>query len=208
MGSENRRRRLGADGEHPLNRFHNWYCRSSLWRRTLYGSVLPWALDGASLGDDVLEIGPGPGLTSDLLMRRVSKLTAIEFDPLLAQHLRRRLAGTNVVVVTGDATDMRFAPDQFSAVVSFTMLHHVPSADAQNRLLHEAFRVLRPGATFLGSDSRPNLLFRAAHLFDTMVLVDPNQFGRRLEDAGFEEVRAESRRKAFRFSARKPAKEV
>ena len=188
-----------------MNRFHNWYCRSSLWRRTLHGSILPWALDGTRLGDDVLEIGPGPGLTTDVLMHRVPKLTAIEFEPLLAERLRGRLARTNVTIMTGDATEMPFAQDQFSAVVSFTMLHHVPSRDAQDRLLGEAFRVLRPGGIFLGSDSRSSLLFRAAHLFDIMVLVDPDQFGRRLEDAGFEAVHVDSRRKAFRFSALKPS---
>ncbi|MBA4180579.1 MAG: SAM-dependent methyltransferase [Anaerolinea sp.] len=187
-----------------MNRFHNWYCRSSLWRRTLHGSILPWALNGARLGDNVLEVGPGPGLTTDVLMHRVPKLTAIEFEPLLAERLRGRTAGTNVTIMTGDATAMPFAPDQFSAVVSFTMLHHVPSRDAQDRLLREACRVLRPGGVFLGSDSRSSLVFRAAHLFDTMVLVDPDQFGRRLEEAGFEAVRVDSRPKAFRFSALKP----
>lgn len=83
------------------------------------------------------------------------------------------------------------------------MLHHVPSQDAQDALIREAFRVLRPGAIFFGCDSRSNLIFRAAHLFDTMVLVDPGGFGRRLEDAGFGDVRVDSRRSAFRFSAKK-----
>lgn len=187
-----------------MNRFHNWYCQSSLWRRALQDSILPWALDGALLGDELLEIGPGPGLTTDVLRRRVSKLTAIEYDSLLAERLSNRMAGTNVTVVTGDATAMPFAPDQFSAVVSCTMLHHVPSVRAQDALLREAFRVLRPGAFFLGSDSRASFAFRAAHLFDTMVLIEPGQFGRRLEEVGFDQVRVDSRKRAFRFSARKP----
>jgi hypothetical protein len=49
--------------------------------------------------------------------------------------------------------------------------------------------VLRPGGWFLGSDSTPSLVFRLAHLFDTMVLVDADSFGARLERAGFGEVR-------------------
>lgn len=188
-----------------VNRFHNWYCRSSLWRRTIQGSILPWVLNDASLGDEILEIGPGPGLTTDVLKERVPRLSAIEYDSRLADRLRKRMAGTNVTVVTGDATEMPFDPDRFSAIASFTMLHHVPSQDAQDAVLREAFRVLRPGGWFLGSDSRSSLIFRAAHLFDTMVLVDPDEFGRRLEEAGFGEVRVECRRSAFRFSARKPA---
>lgn len=188
-----------------MNRFHNWYCQSGLWRRTLQGSILPWALGSAALGDELLEIGPGPGLTTDVLRHRVLRLTAIEYDARLAERLRARLPGPVVTVVTGDATAMPFEADRFSAVVSFTMLHHVPSTAAQDALLREAFRVLRPGAFFLGSDSRASLIFRAAHLFDTMVLVDPRGFRLRLEAAGFEGVEVESRRSAFRFLGRKPA---
>ena len=91
------------------------------------GLDLPWVLSGATLGDEVLEVGPGPGLTTDFLKERVSRLTTIEYDPRLADRLRERLAGTNVAVVTGDATKMPFEPDRFSAVASFTMLHHLPS---------------------------------------------------------------------------------
>ncbi|MEO6399130.1 MAG: class I SAM-dependent methyltransferase [Tepidiformaceae bacterium] len=161
-------------------------------------------LNDVLLGDDVLEIGPGPGLTTDILRERVPKLTALEYGSRLADRLRGRLAGTNVTVITGDATEMTFETNRFSAVASFTMLHHVPSQDAQDALLREAFRVLRPGGLFLGSDSRSSLIFRVAHLFDTMVLVDPDQFGGRLERTGFGEIRVDCRRSVFRFSARKP----
>jgi ubiquinone/menaquinone biosynthesis C-methylase UbiE len=154
------------EGDLCVNRFHNWYCRSSLWRRTIQGSILPWVLSDTPLGDELLEIGPGPGLTTDILRKRVPKLTAIEYDPGLADRLRVRLRGSNVTVVTGDATEMPFESGRFSAVASFTMLHHVPSPAAQDAVLREAFRVLRPGGKFLGSDSRSSLVFRAAHLFD------------------------------------------
>lgn len=67
--------------------------------------LLPWVEAAGELGDDVLEIGPGPGLTTDLLRERVARLTAIEVDHDLAEPLRRRLAGTNVEVLWGDATE-------------------------------------------------------------------------------------------------------
>lgn len=161
-------------------------------------------MEGAALGDELLEIGPGPGLTTDVLRLRELRLTVIEHDARLADRLRARMAGKDVTVVTGDATAMPFEADGFSAVVSFTMLHHVPSVAAPDALLREAFRVLRPGGFFLGSDSRTSLVFRTAHLFDTMVLVDPVQFGGRLEAAGFGQVQVESRKRTFRFSAQKP----
>jgi len=46
-----------------MNWFHQQVCRSGRWRRRLQRELLPWALKGVELGDDVLEIGPGPGAT-------------------------------------------------------------------------------------------------------------------------------------------------
>jgi hypothetical protein len=50
-----------------MNIIHRWLCRSVSWRQNLEQSLLPWALEGIDLGSDVLEIGPGPGLTTDWL---------------------------------------------------------------------------------------------------------------------------------------------
>ena len=111
-----------------MNRFHRWYCRTDHWRHTIQGDILPWVLRDAELGSNVIEVGPGPGLTTDVLAREVSALTAVEIDVELAAALRDRFAGTNVTVETADATDMPFADDTFSGAVSCTMLHHVPSA--------------------------------------------------------------------------------
>lgn len=163
---------------------------------------MPWVLDGAELGEMVLEVGPGPGLTTDVLRARAARLTSLEIDPALAAALGRRTAGGNVTVVEGDATAMPFESGAFSGAVACTMLHHVPSAALQDRLLAEVRRVLRPGAWFVGSDSTTSLLFRLAHLFDTMVLIEPAGFARRLERAGFTDVVVERGEGAFRFRAR------
>lgn len=184
-----------------MNRLHRLYCRSAHWRRTLEDRLLPWALRDADLGDDVLEVGPGPGLVTDVLQRRGVPLTSIEIDPRLARSLRSRLPGDQVTVVEGDATDMPFEDARFSAAVSFTMLHHVPSATLQDRLLREVWRVLRPGGVFVGSDSRTSRSFEVFHWFDTLVPVDPATFGGRLEAAGFADVCVDAAERAFRFRA-------
>jgi hypothetical protein len=40
--------------------------------------LLPWALAGVDLGDELLEVGPGPGLTTDILRQQTRRLTCIE----------------------------------------------------------------------------------------------------------------------------------
>jgi ubiquinone/menaquinone biosynthesis C-methylase UbiE len=188
-----------------MNLVHRWLCRSAGWQKTLDQRILPWVLAGVELGDTVLEVGPGPGLTTDILRPRVKRLTAIEIDGRLAARLADRLSGTNVEVVRGDATAMPVADRRFSGAVSFTMLHHVPSVELQDKLLREVCRVLKPGAVFAGVDSRTSWSMKVIHIADTLVPVDPQTFAARLRAVGFEKPEIETNEHAFRFRARKPA---
>ena len=165
---------------------------------------MPWSLNGVDLGDEVLEIGPGPGLTTDWLSQRYRNITCLEVDPHLALSLKKRTADSNITVQLGDATAMPFPDQTFSGVVSFTMLHHVPSAVLQNRLFTEVYRVLKPGGVFAGVDSAWSLRMRIFHFGDTMVLVDPAELPVRLESANFNWVRIEAGVGRFRFCARRP----
>jgi 16S rRNA A1518/A1519 N6-dimethyltransferase RsmA/KsgA/DIM1 with predicted DNA glycosylase/AP lyase activity len=126
-----------------MNAEHLELLASDGWRDLLRDIILPWALDGVDLGDEVLEVGPGPGLTTDLLHERVPQLTAVELDESLAADLAQRLAGTNVEVVNHDATAMPFADGHFSGAVSFTMLHHVPTIES--RMLIKRMVFAEPG---------------------------------------------------------------
>ena len=186
-----------------MNWLHHWLCRSDGWRRTIEHRV-PWVLGDLDLGERILEIGPGPGVTTDILRSKVAHLTVLELDPKLADSLRSRLDGGNVEVIAGSATAMPFSDSQFSAVASLNMLHHVPFPELQNRLLREVYRVLRPEGAFVGSDSRQGLLMQLIHIGDTLVPVDPDTFGERLEAAGFQVERIEKNREVFRFRARRP----
>jgi SAM-dependent methyltransferase len=191
-------------GHNSMNRFHRWFCRSGFWKAALADEILPWALKGVDLGENILEVGPGPGLTTDILRLRAAHMTSIEIDSRLARSLEQRMVGTNVTVVEGDATHMPFEDASFSGAVSFTMLHHVPSGALQDRLIGEVFRVLKPGAYFAGTDSIWSRTFRLMHLFDTMVVVDPGSFGARLESVGFVDVVIRKAERSFKFRARHP----
>lgn len=187
-----------------MNLVHRWLCRSARWKMAVETYILPWTLEGVDLGSNVLEVGPGPGATTDLLRGRVTHLTCVEVDRAFADALRRRNVSRNVSVVCEDATAMSFPSDTFDGAVSFTMLHHVPSVALQDRLLSEVARVLRPGGIFAGTDSLYSRSFRLLHLFDTMVVVDPAAFPDRLKAAGFDEVQVDIMKPyAFRFRARK-----
>ena len=175
-----------------------------MWRTTLENKLVPWTIDGAQLGDDALEIGPGPGLTTEILRRHVLQLTVLELDHELANTLRVKTDWSNVRVVEGDATHMPFPDRSFSAAAAFTVLHHVPSAELQDRLFAEALRILRPGGMFLGIDSRMSWEMRLIHIFDTLVCIDPATLKTRLEAVGFEQVQIECEDRRFRFRARKP----
>ena len=186
-----------------MNLIHHWLCQSPSWRKIIK-TLVPWALKDVTLGRDVMEIGPGFGVTTDLIRPAVENLTCVEIDPELAQALRGRMTGDGVTVLCENATSMSIESASFDAVVCFTMLHHVPSPRLQDCLLSEAFRVLRPGGIFLGTDSLYSWRFRMLHLFDTMVIVPPETLPDRLRSAGFAEVEVDVGVSAFRFRARKP----
>jgi SAM-dependent methyltransferase len=182
-----------------MNRAHNLVCSSSWWRRSVQRELLPWALDGVQLEGEVLEFGPGFGATTEVLARRCKQLHVLELDERYCQRLRAQL-GDRVAVRHGDATSMPFADQSFSAVVCFTMLHHIPSRELQDRALAEAARVLRPGGVFAGSDSiGGGVLFRAIHVGDTLNLVDPDTFGARLTAAGFAQPQISTTERSFRW---------
>jgi ubiquinone/menaquinone biosynthesis C-methylase UbiE len=186
-----------------VNRLHRWLCRSDRWRRTI-AQRLPWVVGDMDFGPNVLEIGPGPGLTTDLLRSLVPRLTTLEIDANSAASLRSRLNDSNVQVIEGDAMNMPFGDSEFSGVVSFTMLHHVPSQELQNKLLAEVLRVLKPRGFFVGSDSLQSWFMKIIHIGDTLVPVSPDTFGARLKSAGFEVLEVQKNSQAFRFHARRP----
>lgn len=186
-----------------MNRLHRWICRSAFWKKALQNEMLPWALKGLDLGQNLLEVGPGPGLTTDFLRTRFERITVLEVDPTLADSLKQRMSGTNVSVVEGDASEMPFEDATFSGAVAFTMLHHVPSPTLQDRLLSEVHRVLKPGGVFVGTDSIWSPGLWLIHIGDTLVPIDPDGFKSRLENTGFTDVEIALGRKRFRFSARR-----
>ncbi|MGV0792633.1 class I SAM-dependent methyltransferase [Mycolicibacterium sp. XJ1819] len=164
-------------------------CGSDEWRQIIRETILPWALGQTDLGDDVLEVGPGYGATTDVLSETVPRLTSVEIDDELAAMLTDRYAGrSSVQIVRGDATALGFEANRFTGAACFTMLHHVATADLQDRVFAEIARVLRPGAALVASDSLASDELKAHHDGDTYNPVDPASLPARLAAAGFDDV--------------------
>ncbi len=171
-----------------MNDAHLEFCASPEWRAMVEEIVLPAALSDADLGTDVVEVGPGPGFTTDVLRARVDRLTAVELDPELAGALARRLDGTNVEVIRGDATSLDLPPGRFTGAVSFNMLHHVPTDAGQDRVFAELARVLRRGGLFVAADSIGSDDLREFHAGDSYNPIDHDTLPDRLATAGFSQI--------------------
>ena len=61
------------------------------------------------------------------------------------------------------------------------MLHHVPTTALQNKILAEAFRVLRPGGVLIASDSLASSGLHGFHEGDTYNPVEPASVISRLQ---------------------------
>ena len=95
------------------------------------------------LGDNTLEVGPGYGAILQVLVDKTPKLTSVEIDTPMAQRLQR-LYGDRARIINGDGTNTGLPADEFSSVVSFTMLHHVPTVELQDRCSPRPFGCSAP----------------------------------------------------------------
>jgi ubiquinone/menaquinone biosynthesis C-methylase UbiE len=185
-----------------MNEAHE-YCGSDEWRQMIREVILPWALGETDLGDDVLEVGPGYGATTDVLGTVAARLRSVEIDQDLAARLRERFAGSeSVEIIDGDATQLTFDDDTFTGAACFTMLHHVPTAELQDKLFAEVARVLRPGAAMVASDSLGSQELADAHEGDTYNPVDPATLPERMAAAGFDEVKMKTNEFGWAMIAR------
>ncbi|MGO9823266.1 MAG: class I SAM-dependent methyltransferase [Solirubrobacteraceae bacterium] len=185
-----------------MNFWHNRICSSEGWAQHVEQNLIPWGLEDVPLGDDVLEIGPGFGATTRLLAPRVERLSVLELSGKYCTRLRAEL-GDEVEVTQGDATQMPYPDGRFSAVVCFTMLHHIDPPALQDQAFAEVARVLRSGGVFAGTDSiGAGLRFRLVHVGDTLALVDPETLPDRLHAAGFADAHVDRNQRSLRFRAR------
>ena len=181
-------------------------CSTPEWAEFMELEVLDPVTAGLNLGNEMLELGPGPGAATRWLRHRVTRLVALELDLDAATRLADEFAGTNVTVQVGDATNSPFSEASFDSVGCFTMLHHITTAQDQFRILCETYRVLRPGGVLVGADSLASQGLHEFHEGDTYNPIDPARLLVFLQAAGFGQVMV-SVGEGLLFTARKSPEE-
>ena len=91
-----------------MSQVHRWICRSVYRENRLQKKILPSVVIKIDLGVNLVEIGPGPSLSTDWLRRRSEQLSAVEIDHKLACLVETRLRNTNVRVVQGNGRELPF----------------------------------------------------------------------------------------------------
>jgi ubiquinone/menaquinone biosynthesis C-methylase UbiE len=83
----------------------------------------------------------------------VHRLIALDIQAEMLQRLRRKPAGSQLLSVQGDATQLPLAENSIDVVIAVTVLGEVPSAE---RTIAEVRRVLRPSGVFSVSEHLPD----------------------------------------------------
>ena len=93
--------------------------------------------------EHALDVGCGDGLFARKLSRIVRHVTAIDIDEASIQLARQQDSGDGVEYILDDFFTYKFDPASFDVIVSVSVLHHMDTAAALERMRY----LLRPGGT-------------------------------------------------------------
>jgi arsenite methyltransferase len=164
----------------------------------------PTALAELRPGEVVLDLGSGGGIDVLLSARRVSpggKAYGLDMTDemlALANENKRKSGIENVEFLKGEIENMPFPDNSVDVIISNCVINL--SAD-KDKVLREAFRVLKPGGRFAVSDvvTRGEILPEVRQNVLTWVgciagALDENDYRAKLTAAGFEQVDLEPTR--------------
>src|SRR5437762_5465801 len=164
----------------------------------------PTALAKLNPGEIVLDLGSGGGIDVLLSARRVGptgKAYGLDMTDemlALAKENKRKAGAENVQFLKGEIEHIPLPDNSVDVIISNCVINL--SAD-KDRVLREAFRVLRPAGRFAVSDIvtrgeidaeiRKSVLLWAGCVAGAL---EENEYGTKLSAAGFEQVRIEPTR--------------
>ena len=102
-----------------------------------------------SAAGSLLELGCGPGRTLAALARGLPgwKVDGVDLSPFMVEAARRRASAAEVH--HGDALALPFDNGSRDMILAAHLVFHLPAREAQVAVLHEAFRLLRPGGAVI-----------------------------------------------------------
>jgi arsenite methyltransferase len=172
--------------------------------RASFGCGNPTALATIQPGETVLDLGSGGGIDVLLSARRVGptgKVYGLDMTDemlALARENQQKAGVTNVEFLAGDIEDIPLPESSVDLIISNCVINLSPDKD---RVLKEAFRVLKPGGRLAVSDivvrgSMPEEVRHSVELWAGCVAgaLEESDYLRKLQQAGFEQVSIEPTR--------------
>ena len=169
-----------------------------------FGCGNPTALAKLSPGEIVLDLGSGGGIDVLLSAKRVGatgKAYGLDMTDemlALANENKRRAGLANVEFLKGEIENIPLPDNSVDVIISNCVINL--SAD-KDRVLREAFRVLKPGGRFAVSDvvTRGEMLLEIRHSVMAWVgciagALEENDYRNKLASAGFEQIEIEPTR--------------
>jgi ubiquinone/menaquinone biosynthesis C-methylase UbiE len=164
----------------------------------------PTALAKLNAGEVVLDLGSGGGIDVLLSAKRVGpagKAYGLDMTDemlALANENKRKAGSQNVEFLKGEIENIPLPDNSVDVVISNCVINLSPD---KNRVLQEAFRVLKPGGRFAVSDvvTRGEI---ASEIRTSVLLwvgcvagaLDEGEYRNRLKSAGFEQIEIEPTR--------------
>jgi len=93
-------------------------------------------------GDNVLDVGCGNGRFLEVIRGKVFQYTGIDNSESLISYAKEWHGDKGKFVCT-NALDLPFKDESFDKIVSFGVLHHIPSKKLRKQFLNEAHRALK-----------------------------------------------------------------
>lgn len=172
--------------------------------RASLGCGNPTALAKLSHGETVLDLGSGGGIDVLLSARRVGptgKVYGLDMTDemlALAEENKRKSGLTNVEFLKGEIENIPLPDNSVDVIVSNCVINLSGDKD---RVLREAFRVLKPGGRFAISDvvvrgEVPEQIRKSMELWVGCVAgaLSDKEYKQKLSSAGFESIEIETTR--------------